>query len=79
MREPTGLLSLSMVLFSALLLLGAPRPVMGQSASKDSELPFRITADSIESKDGGRILVGRGNVRVSRERWEREAGWGQAA
>jgi len=52
---------------------------MGQSASKDSELPFRITADSIESKDGGRILVGRGNVRVSRERWEREAGWGQAA
>jgi len=40
---------------------------MGQSASKDSELPFRITADSIETKDGGRILVGRGNVRASRE------------
>jgi len=67
MKEPTGLLSLSTVLLSALLLLGAPKLAMGQSASKDSELPFRITADSIESKDGGRILVGRGNVRVSRE------------
>lgn len=64
------MLGLGVNLLAALLLiLGAPGLAMGQSVGDGAPPPFRVTADSIESREGGRIIVGRGNVRVRREDW----------
>ncbi|MFQ5801445.1 MAG: LPS-assembly protein LptD [Candidatus Methylomirabilales bacterium] len=68
MRKLFGLVSLRVGLVSA-LLLGLPALAVGQSAVNGSSLPFHVTADTMEGKDGGRFLVAQGNVRVSRRDW----------
>lgn len=51
------------------VLLGSAPVAVAQSAARGSSLPFHVTADTVEGKDGGRFLLARGNVRINRETW----------
>ena len=69
MRDGRTFVSLSGGLLLALLVFGSPPPAIGQSAARVAPTAFQVTADVVESRDGGRILAARGNVRIAREDW----------
>lgn len=69
MKGRLTLVSLSVGLLLVVLLLGSPPQVLGEPVGKDARLPFRVTADLLESREGGRFLVARGNVRIRQDRW----------
>src|SRR3972149_8918747 len=67
MRDGRTFVSLSRGLVLALLVCGPPALAKGQSVGAAAPTPFQVTADVVESRDGGRVLAARGNVRITRE------------
>ncbi len=64
MRDLLSFVNLSVGLLLVLLWLGFPPPVIGQPPGSSAPLPFHVSADIIESKEGGRFLLARGDVRI---------------
>ncbi len=69
MRDLLRLANLGAGLILVLLWLGSPPPVIGQPPGSSTPLPFHVSADFIESKEGGRFLLARGDVRIRRDNW----------
>lgn len=69
MRDGRTFVSLNRGLVLALLVFGSPALAEGQSAGAVAPGAFQVTADVVESRDGGRVLAARGNVRITRENW----------
>ncbi len=69
MRDGRTLVSLSRGLVLALLVFGSPALAKGQSVGAAAPTAFQVTADVVESREGGRLLAARGNVRITRENW----------
>jgi lipopolysaccharide assembly outer membrane protein LptD (OstA) len=69
MRDGRTLVSLRGGLVLALLVFGFPALANGRSGGAAAPTAFQITADVVESRDGGRVLAARGNVRIIRENW----------
>ncbi len=69
MRDLLSFVNLSVGLLLVVLWLGFPPPVIGQPPGSSAPLPFHVSADSIESKEGGRFLLVRGDVRIRRDNW----------
>ena len=69
MRDLLSFVNLSVGLLLVLLCLGSPPPVIGQPPGSSAPLPFHVSADIIESKEGGRFLLARGDVRIRRDNW----------
>ena len=67
MRDGRTFVSLSRGLVLALLVFGSPALAKGQSVGAAAPTAFQVTADVVESRDGGRVLAARGNVRITRE------------
>ncbi|KRT68782.1 MAG: hypothetical protein XU15_C0016G0001, partial [candidate division NC10 bacterium CSP1-5] len=67
MRDLVRLVILSVGLL--LLVFGFASPAVGQSGGAIAPGAFQITADVVESREGGRVLAARGNVRITREDW----------
>jgi len=67
MRDLVRLVILSVGLL--LLVFGFASPAVGQSGGAVAPTAFQITADVVESREGGRLLAARGNVRITREDW----------
>ncbi|MGH7478723.1 MAG: LPS-assembly protein LptD [Candidatus Methylomirabilales bacterium] len=67
MRVPAKRLSFGLILPVGLLALASALPVMAQGVRAPTE--FTVSADFLESREGGRLLAARGNVRITRENW----------
>ncbi|MGH7423152.1 MAG: LptA/OstA family protein, partial [Candidatus Methylomirabilales bacterium] len=67
MRVPAKRLSFGLILPVGLLALASALPVMAQGVRVPTE--FTVSADFLESREGGRLLAARGNVRITRENW----------
>jgi LPS-assembly protein len=55
--------------FAAVLLVGLPLPAICQMTGASDPSHFDVSADFIDSLDGGRFLSARGNVRITRGDW----------
>ena len=69
MRQFSGWCHSLLGLLLGWVLLGSPSIAVAQSMARGPSLPFHVTADTFEGKDGGRFLLATGNVRINRESW----------
>ena len=69
MGHRAALFLLNAGLLATVLVLGFPLAAVGQERDTSPPGRFHVTADSLESREGGRFLLFRGNVRVIREDW----------